>query len=64
MLVSTTAESLPHDAPDAVWQVHETTFVLDAGVLRVVEARDFEEPVGDRRPSFLSTGGCGADLRP
>lgn len=65
VLISTTAESLPHDSPDAVWQIHETTFELRDGLLRVVEARDLEEPAGlGTTPSFMSTGGCGADLEP
>jgi len=65
VLISTTAESLPHDSPDAVWRIHETTLVLDGGVLRVVEVRDLEEPAGPvTTPSFMSTSGCGADLRP
>jgi hypothetical protein len=43
--------------------VHETVFVLEIGVLRVIDARDFTVLV-DRTttPDFMGTGGCGADL--
>jgi hypothetical protein len=62
VLVSVTAQEVPPDSPDAVWEVHETVFVLEAGVLRVIDARDFTVPVGPT-PDFMRTGGCGADLR-
>ena len=63
VLISTTAQMVPPDSPDAVWEAHETRFVLENGVLHVVGARDFAEPAGSE-PSFTETGGCGADLDP
>jgi TolB protein len=65
VLVSTTAQTEPPDAPSSVWQAHETTFQLDDGVLRVVGARDFEEPADPgTSPSFTGTAGCGTYLGP
>jgi hypothetical protein len=67
VLISTTAQMVPPDSTDSVWQAHETTFVLRDGVLHVVDVRDFEEPAtfGDGAgPSFTGTGGCGANLDP
>lgn len=67
VLVSTTAQMVPPDSADSVWEAHETTFVLEEGVLHVIGARDFEEPTEfgpGARPSFTGTGGCGADLDP
>ena len=64
VLISSTAQMVPPDSPDAVWEVHETTFVLEGGVLRVVDARDFTWPINDDVAQFLDTGGCGADLEP
>jgi hypothetical protein len=63
VLVSVTAQEVPPDSPDSAWEVHETVFVLETGVLRVIDARDFTVPV-DRSstPDFLGTGGCGTDL--
>ncbi|MGZ8599801.1 MAG: hypothetical protein ACXWX6_06260 [Actinomycetota bacterium] len=63
VLISTTAQMVPPDSPDSVWEVHETSFALDDGVLRVVDARDFTELVDlGTTPSFTGAGGCGADL--
>ena len=66
--VATSAESLPHDSPDAEWHAHQTTFVLaDEGLLRVVDVRDFTEPVTDDPggPSFRSGETlCGSNLGP
>ncbi len=64
VLVATSAESRPHDSPDAVWYAHETTFLLrDDGTLEVVGARDFQEPATSESPSFAIRGGlCGASL--
>lgn len=64
VLISTTAQMVPPDSPDAVWEVHETTFVLEGGALKVVDARDFTRPINDDLIPFLQTGGCGADLEP
>jgi hypothetical protein len=67
-IVATSAESLPHDSPDAEWHAHQTTFVLaDEGLLRVVDVRDFTEPVTDDPggPSFRSGETlCGSNLGP
>lgn len=67
-IVATSAESLPHDSPDAQWHAHQTTFVLeDDGLLHVVDVRDFTEPVTDdpNGPSFLSGETlCGSNLGP
>jgi len=64
VLVATSAESKPHDSPDAVWYAHETTFKLrHDGALEVVGTRDFEEPATSESPSFATRGGlCGASL--
>jgi Tol biopolymer transport system component len=64
VLVATSAESKPHDSPDAVWYAHETTFKLrHDGALEVVGTRDFQEPAISESPSFATRGGlCGADL--
>jgi hypothetical protein len=63
LLVSVTAEQVPPDSPDSVWEVHETVFELDAGILRVIETRDFTEPTGGGSPDWAEADGCGADLR-
>lgn len=64
-LISTTAQLVPPDSPDAVWEAHVTAFELVGRVLRVVDARDFLAPAeGDAPPGFASTDGCGADLEP
>jgi hypothetical protein len=67
-IVATSAESLPHDSPDAEWHAHQTTLVLgDDGLLHVVDVRDFTEPVTDdpNGPSFLSGETlCGSNLGP
>jgi len=67
-LAFTLAESLPHDAPDAEWHAHEVIVELkDDGLLHVVNARDFTEPVTDDPggPSFRSDKTlCGANLGP
>jgi WD40-like Beta Propeller Repeat len=67
-IVATSAESLPHDSPDAEWHAHQTTFVLrDDGLLHVVDVRNFTEPVTDdpAGPSFLSGETlCGSNLGP
>jgi hypothetical protein len=64
VLVATSAESRPHDSPDAVWYAHETTFMLrDDGTVDVVGTRDFQEPATSESPSFATRGGlCGASL--
>jgi len=64
VLVATTAESRPHDSPDAVWFAHETTFMLGRdGTLTVIGTRDFQEPATSESPSFATRGGlCGASL--
>ncbi|HSJ50019.1 MAG TPA: hypothetical protein VLA90_01865 [Actinomycetota bacterium] len=62
-LVSTTVRMVPPDTPDSVWEVHETMFVLEGdGILRVVDAADFEVPVGSESPGFLATTGCDARM--
>jgi Tol biopolymer transport system component len=63
-LVATSAESKPHDSPDAVWYAHETTFRLQPdGTIDVVGTRDFQEPATSESPSFATRGGlCGARL--
>jgi WD40-like Beta Propeller Repeat len=67
-IVATSAESLPHDSPDAEWHAHQTTFVLrDDGLLHIVDVRNFTEPVSDdpAGPSFLSGETlCGSNLGP
>jgi Tol biopolymer transport system component len=64
-LVYTTAESLPHDSPDAEWHAHEVTFALRNAELHVVDVRDFTEPVGSDAPSFQSGERlCGSNLGP
>jgi TolB protein len=67
-IVATSAESLPHDSPDAQWHAHQTTFVLrDDGLLHIVDVRNFTEPVTDdpAGPSFLSGEAlCGSNLGP
>jgi len=64
VLVATSAESKPHDSPDAVWYAHETTFKLrHDGKLDVLGTRDFQEPATSASPSFATRGGlCGAGL--
>jgi len=64
VLVATSAESKPHDSPDAVWYAHETTFKLRRdGALEVVGTRDFQEPATSESPSFATRGGlCGTRL--
>jgi hypothetical protein len=65
VLISSTAQMVPPDAPDSVWRVHETTFLLQGDVLHVVSARDYEEPsFPEPGQSFTRTTGCGADLNP
>jgi WD40-like Beta Propeller Repeat/Lipoprotein LpqB beta-propeller domain len=67
-VISTRAESLPHDALDATWHAHQTTLVWrEDGVMHVVDVRDFTEPVTDdpAGPSFLSGETlCGSNLGP
>lgn len=67
-LAFTLAETLPHDAPDAEWHAHEVIVELkDDGLLHVVNARDFTQPVTDDPggPSFRSDKTlCGANLGP
>ena len=64
-LVYTSAESLPHDSPDAEWNAHEVTFVLRNWELHVVDVREFKEPVGTGPPSFQSHETlCGSNLGP
>ena len=64
VLVATSAESKPHDSPDAVWYAHETTLRLrHDGKIDVVGTRDFQEPGTSELPSFATRGGlCGASL--
>jgi len=64
VLVATSAESKPHDSPDAVWYAHETTLKLGHdGELEVVGTRDFQEPATSESPSFAARGGlCGTRL--
>jgi hypothetical protein len=57
VFISTTGESRPHDSPDARFFATETTFILEGGVLRVLDVR---ETIDD--PSSLVTTGCGANL--
>jgi hypothetical protein len=58
VLVATSAESRPHDSPDAVWYAQETTFMLrDDGTVDVVGTRDFQEPATSESPSFATRGG-------
>ena len=57
LFISTTGESRPHDSPDARFFATETTFILEGGVLHVLDVR---ETIDD--PSSLVTTGCGADL--
>jgi Tol biopolymer transport system component len=67
-IVATSAESLPHDAVDAVWHAHEVTLSLGGdGDLHVISARDFTEPTssGPGGPSFGSGETlCGSNLGP
>jgi hypothetical protein len=64
VLVATSAESRPHDSPDAVWYAHETTFMpRDDGMVDLVGTRDFQEPATSESPSFATRRGlCGASL--
>ena len=65
VLISSAAQMVPPDRQDSVWQVHETTFVLQGDVLRVIGTRDYEEPAfTGSGPTFTRTTGCGADLDP
>jgi len=67
-IIATSAESLPHDSPDAEWHAHQTTLVLRSdGLLHVVDVQDFTEPVTDdpAGPSFRSGETlCGSNLGP
>lgn len=67
-IIATSAESLPHDSPDAEWHAHEVTLVLrNDGLLHVMDVRDFTEPVTDdpSGPSFRSGETlCGSNLGP
>jgi hypothetical protein len=60
VFISTTGESRPHDSPEARFFATETTFILEDGVLRVLDVREYETSPDD--PSPLVTTGCGADL--
>jgi Tol biopolymer transport system component len=60
VLVSSTAQMVPPDTLDSIWEIHETTFVLESGVFRVIGSRDYTEPIGSS--SFMGTTGCGADM--
>jgi hypothetical protein len=63
--VYTTAESLPHDSPNAKWHAHEVTFVLRNWELHIVNVREFTEPVVPGPPSFQSGETlCGSNLGP
>ena len=63
--VYTTAESLPHDSPNAEWHAHEVTFVLRDWELHIVNVREFTEPVVPGPPSFQSGKTlCGSNLGP
>jgi hypothetical protein len=64
VLVATSAESKPHDSPNAVWYAHETTFRLrHDGKLDVLGTRDFQEPATSELPSFATRRPpCGAAL--
>lgn len=67
-IIATSAESLPHDSPDAEWHAREVTLVLrDDGVMEVVDVRNFTEPATDDPggPSFRSGETlCGSNLGP
>jgi TolB protein len=64
-LIVTTAESLPHDSPDARWHAHTTVFALVDGSLRIMDIGDFTEPAGVDAPSFQSDETlCGSNLGP
>lgn len=64
-LIVTTAESLPHDSPDALWHAHTTVFALVDGALKVMDIGDFTEPAGVDAPSFQSDETlCGSTLGP
>lgn len=62
VFISTTGESRPHDSPEARFFATETTFILEDGVLRVLDVREYEASLDD--PSPFVTTGCGADLDP
>jgi hypothetical protein len=62
-LIVTTAESLPHDSPDARWHAHTTVFALVDGSLQVMDIGDFTEPAWVDAPSFQSGETlCGSNL--
>jgi Lipoprotein LpqB beta-propeller domain/WD40-like Beta Propeller Repeat len=64
-LIVTTAESLPHDSPDARWHAHTTVFALVDESLQVMDIGDFTEPAGVDAPSFQSGEMlCGSNLGP
>jgi hypothetical protein len=67
-IVATSAESLPHDSPNAEWHAHQTALMLRTdGLLHVVDIREFREPfsAGPEGPSFLSGETlCGSNLGP
>ncbi len=64
-LIVTTAESLPHDSPDARWHAHTTVFAFVDGSLQVMDIGDFTEPAGVDAPSFQSGETlCGSNLGP
>jgi hypothetical protein len=64
-LIVTTAESLPHDSPDARWHAHTTVFALVDGSLQVMNIGEFTEPAGVEAPSFQSGETlCGSNLGP
>jgi hypothetical protein len=64
-LIATSAESLPHDSPEARWHAHRVTFALVDGEFRVMDVGDFTEPAGIDAPSFQSGETlCGSNLGP
>jgi hypothetical protein len=62
LLISTTGQSRPYDSPDARFFATETTFILQEGVLHVLDVREYETSLDDLSP--FATTGCGADLDP
>lgn len=64
-LIVTSAESLPHDSPDAEWHAQQVTFVLRDGMLEILDVEDFTEPMTSDAPSFQSGETlCGSNLGP
>jgi hypothetical protein len=63
-LVATTGYHPVEGEGADIRNVHETTLVLDAGMIRIVDTRDWTEPASSDPPWWPGAKTCGVDFEP